>query len=104
MSMKKVTTGLIIFLIITTQAGISQERPNIILIMTDDQGWFDAGFNGNEIIKTPQLDKLAAQGIIFNRFYSASAVCSPTRASVITGRNPYRMGIPDANSGHMKTE
>ncbi|SDX89866.1 Arylsulfatase A [Lutibacter oricola] len=82
----------------------AQERPNIILIMTDDQGWFDAGFNGNKTIKTPNLDLLASKGVIFDRFYSASAVCSPTRASVITGRNPYRIEIPDANSGHMKTQ
>ncbi|GAB5550670.1 MAG: sulfatase-like hydrolase/transferase [Saprospiraceae bacterium] len=76
-------------------------KPNIILIMTDDQGWFDAGFNGNATIQTPWLDTLASQGIVFNRFYSASAVCSPTRASVITGRNPLRMNIPNANTGHM---
>lgn len=82
----------------------AQEKPNIILIMTDDQGWFDVGFNGNKTIKTPHLDKLAARGVILDRFYSASAVCSPTRASVVTGRNPYRMEIPSANSGHMKTE
>lgn len=80
------------------------QRPNIILIMTDDQGWYDAGFNGNTQIKTPNLDQLAASGVIFDRFYSASAVCSPTRASVITGRNPLRMNIPDANSGHMLPE
>jgi len=78
------------------------DRPNIILIMTDDQGWFDAGFNGNSEIITPNLDKLAKKGVIFNRFYAASAVCSPTRASVITGRNPLRMNIPNANTGHMK--
>ncbi|MEM6345100.1 MAG: sulfatase-like hydrolase/transferase [Bacteroidota bacterium] len=76
-------------------------KPNIILIMTDDQGWFDVGFNGNSAIQTPWLDSLAAKGIIFDRFYSASAVCSPTRASLITGRNPLRMNIPTANSGHM---
>ncbi|MQY79913.1 MAG: sulfatase-like hydrolase/transferase [Bacteroidetes bacterium] len=81
-----------------------EENPNIILIMTDDQGWGDAGFNGNTEIKTPNLDYLASNGIIFDRFYSASAVCSPTRASLITGRNPYRMGIPTANKGHMKVE
>ncbi|MEC3908407.1 sulfatase-like hydrolase/transferase [Tamlana sp. 2201CG12-4] len=80
------------------------ERPNIILIMTDDQGWFDAGFNGNSILQTPHLDALASKGIIFDRFYSASAVCSPTRASVVTGRNPYRMEIPGANTGHLKTQ
>ncbi|MFK7921168.1 MAG: sulfatase-like hydrolase/transferase [Bacteroidia bacterium] len=80
------------------------KSPNIILIMTDDQGWFDTGFNGNTEIKTPWLDSLATSGIIFDRFYAASAVCSPTRASLITGRNPLRMNIPYANSGHMLAE
>ena len=72
------------------------------MIMCDDLGWGDTGFNGNEIVKTPSLDELAAKGMIFNRFYTASPVCSPTRASCLTGRNPYRMNIPTANSGHMK--
>jgi len=72
--------------------------------MSDDHGWLDTGFNGNDKIKTPNMDALADNGIIFDRFYSASAVCSPTRASVITGRNPLRMDIPYANSGHMKRE
>ena len=80
------------------------KNPNIILIMCDDLGWGDTGFNGNEIIQTPNLDALAGKGIIFNRFYSASAVCSPTRGSCLTGRNPYRYGIPTANSGKLKTE
>lgn len=82
----------------------AQQRPNVILIMTDDQGYHDTGFNGNGTVMTPNLDALAAKGVIFDRFYAASAVCSPTRASVVTGRNPYRMEIPDANSGHMKTQ
>ena len=80
------------------------DKPNIILIMTDDQGWGDVGFNGNKEILTPHLDQLAVQGIILDRFYSASPVCSPTRASVITGRNSLRMGIPHANAGHMLEE
>lgn len=79
----------------------SSLRPNVILIMTDDQGWMDVGFNGSTSIQTPWLDTLAGKGIILNRFYSASAVCSPTRASVISGRNPLRMNIPNANTGHM---
>lgn len=78
--------------------------PNIILIMADDLGWGDVGFNGNDIIQTPNLDLLAANGMIFNRFYSACAVCSPTRGSCLTGRNPYRYGIPTANAGHLKKE
>ncbi len=72
--------------------------------MCDDLGWGDTGFNGNKIIKTPNLDMLASKGMVFNRFYTASPVCSPTRASCLTGRNPYRMNIPTANSGYMKTE
>jgi arylsulfatase A-like enzyme len=82
----------------------SYGKPNIILIMTDDQGWYDAGFNGNKMIRTPNMDMLASMGIVFDRFYSASAVCSPTRASVLTGRNPLRMHIPHANQGHMISE
>lgn len=80
----------------------SIKKPNIILIMSDDHGWYDVGFNGNTEIKTPYMDALAAKGVIFDRFYAASAVCSPTRASLITGRNPLRTNIPYANDGHMR--
>lgn len=83
---------------------VAPEKPNIILIMCDDLGWGDVGFNGNQIIQTPNLNQLAGNGIVFNRFYSASPVCSPTRGSCLTGRNPYRYGIPTANAGHLKKE
>lgn len=102
--MNKLTSFLFCMAVFFSSCNNPQKNPNIILIMTDDQGWYDAGFNGNTQIKTPNLDLLAANGVIFNRFYSASAVCSPTRASLITGRNPLRMNIPYANTGHMKTE
>ena len=82
----------------------SPARPNIILIMADDLGWGDVGFNGNTVIQTPHLDRLAAGGVRLERFYAASAVCSPTRASVLTGRNPIRVGVPTANSGHLNKE
>ena len=82
----------------------STGQPNIVLIMTDDQGWFDVGFNGNNKIRTSNLDMLASNGIILDRFYSASPVCSPTRASVLTGRNPLRLNIPGANKGHLMSE
>ena len=96
-------------LIIIVGIGVSSckgpaKKPNIILIMTDDQGWYDVGFNGNTEIMTPWIDSLATNGVIFDRFYSASAVCSPTRASLITGRNPLRINIPYANTGHMNDE
>ncbi|PHS01809.1 MAG: N-acetylgalactosamine 6-sulfate sulfatase [Blastopirellula sp.] len=76
--------------------------PNIILMMADDLGWGDTGFNGNKIIQTPHLDTMAQAGLKFNRFYSAAPVCSPTRGSCITGRHPFRYGIYFANTGHMK--
>ncbi len=86
------------------KADPSPERPNVILIMCDDLGWGDVGFNGNKEVKTPNLDRLAAKGITLSRFYSAGPVCSPTRASCLTGRNPFRMGILTANSGHMRPQ
>ncbi len=78
--------------------------PNIILLMADDQGWGDMAYNGHPHLKTPNLDAMAANGAVFERFYSASAVCSPTRGSVMTGRHPLRYGICHANCGHIKPE
>jgi arylsulfatase A-like enzyme len=80
------------------------QKPNIILIMADDHGWGDVGYNGNDSIITPHLDQMAAEGIRFNRFYSAAPVSSPTRGSCLTGRHPYRYGIYFANTGHMKKQ
>ena len=79
-------------------------KPNIILCMADDMGWGDPGFNGNSIIKTPHLDRMAKAGMRLTRFYSGAPVCSPTRGSCLTGRHPYRYGIFFANSGHMRKE
>ena len=89
---------------LTTCATPSSEgstRPNVILLMTDDQGWGDLGMRGHPRLRTPHLDAMAEGGVSFERFYAASPVCSPTRASVLTGRHPQRMGIPMANSGHL---
>ncbi len=69
------------------------EHPNIVLVMADDQGWGDMAYNGHEVLKTPNFDKAAATGLRFDRFYAAAPVCSPTRASVMTGRHPNRMGV-----------
>jgi len=66
--------------------------PNIILVMADDQGWGDMGYNGHPIIQTPHFDAMASQGIRFDHFYAAAPVCSPTRGSVMTGRHPNRFG------------
>jgi arylsulfatase A-like enzyme len=67
-------------------------RPNIILCMTDDQGWGDTSYNGLTKIGTPHLDAMAENSLRFNRFYAQQS-CSPTRASVLTGRHPNRMGV-----------
>jgi arylsulfatase A-like enzyme len=77
--------------------------PNIILIMSDDQGWGDVGFNGNADIRTPHLDAMAAGGVRFDRFYAASPLCSPTRGSCLTGRYPFRFGILAAHTAGMRT-
>ncbi len=69
------------------------KRPNIILVMSDDQGWGDIGYNGHPVLKTPNLDAACAAGLRFDNFYAAAPSCSPTRASVLTGRHPNRMGV-----------
>jgi arylsulfatase A-like enzyme len=71
---------------------LNQELPNIILLLGDDHGWDETGYNGHPYLKTPVLDELAKKGVRMNRFYSASPVCSPTRGSILTGRHPNRYG------------
>ena len=66
--------------------------PNIILMMGDDHGWEETGYNRHPHVKTPALDEMAATGLKFERFYAAHSSCSPTRASFLTGRHPNRMG------------
>jgi arylsulfatase A-like enzyme len=68
------------------------QPPNMILLMGDDHGWEETGYNGHPHVKTPVLDEIAATGFRFERFHSAHPNCSPTRASFLTGRHPNRMG------------
>ena len=68
-------------------------QPNIILVMTDDQGWGQTSYMNHPILKTPNLDKMAENGICFKRFYAGGPVCSPTRATVLTGRTHDRAGV-----------
>lgn len=70
----------------------SEVRPNIVLLMGDDHGWEETGYNGHPHVRTPVLDEMAATGFRFDRFYAAHPSCSPTRASFLTGRHPNRMG------------
>ncbi|MDF1739059.1 MAG: sulfatase-like hydrolase/transferase [Verrucomicrobiales bacterium] len=70
-----------------------ETRPNIVVVLADDMGWGDSGTYGHEIIQTPNMDKLASQGVKFTQGYSACGVCSPSRAAILTGRTPYRNGV-----------
>lgn len=98
------TLSIFLFLLTAIQAGAAgaekksapaaaPKRPNIVLVMSDDQGWGDVAYNGHPQLKTPNLDAAAASGLRFDHFYAAAPSCSPTRASVLTGRHPNRMGV-----------
>ncbi len=76
-------------------AAITPRRPNIIFILADDLGWGEAGCYGSGFNRTPNIDRLAAEGLRFTHAYSAAPVCSPTRASIMTGQHPARTGILD---------
>ncbi len=77
------------------------QHPNIILMMADDLGYGDTGFNGNKIIRTPNLDQMAQAGVKLTHFYAGGPVCSPTRGTFFRGRHYYRYGIWSANVGHL---
>jgi len=95
----KITLSLIITLFsaipIFAQAEVTktEKKPNIVVFLVDDMGWGDSATYGNPLIKTPNMDKLASQGVKFTQCYSASGVCSPSRSAILTGRTPYRNGV-----------
>ena len=88
-------TALLSSALVTACRSAADERPNVILVMADDQGWGHTGYNGHPVVKTPALDAMAREGFVFDRFYAAAPVCSPTRASVLTGRTPIRTKVPN---------
>ena len=83
---------------------VDDESPNIILIMTDDQGWGQTGYYDHPVLETPNLDAMAENGLRFERFYAAAPVCSPTRASILTGRTNDRTGVIDHGYALRKQE
>lgn len=70
------------------------QQPNVILILADDQGYADIGCFGAQGFQTPNLDRMAREGMRFSQFYVASSVCSPSRAALMTGCYPQRIGLP----------
>ena len=89
--MKRVRLLLALPLLLAFSA-TAAERPNIVLLMGDDHGWDETGYNGHPYLKTPVLDEMARTGLRLDRFYSGGASCSPTRATVMTGRHHHRSG------------
>lgn len=82
--------------------GTSQpsKKPNIVLIVADDLGWADVGCNGNTFIETPNIDKLAGEGIRFTDAYAAAPLCSPSRASLLTGLHPISVNMTEHTHGN----
>lgn len=78
------------------------DKPNIIIVLADDMGWRDTGYQGNPDIKTPHLDEMAKSSMRFDYFYAAQQSCSPGRFAVLTGRNPCRSGL--AGLGEMRKQ
>jgi arylsulfatase A len=75
------------------RAPAAEGRPNVVLILADDLGWGDVGFNGRTEWATPNLDRLGASGTIFKRFYAAAVVCAPSRAALLTGKYTIHDGV-----------
>jgi len=96
--MKKIHLLALLFLVFLIGCKKDRTPPNVILIITDDQGYGDLSFNGNPNIITPALDNFAAESVRFNNFY-VSPVCAPTRSSLMTGRYSLRTGVRDTYNG-----
>ncbi|HUG55255.1 MAG TPA: sulfatase-like hydrolase/transferase, partial [Vicinamibacteria bacterium] len=85
--------GLGLASLLSRQASAATSPPSVLLFLSDDLGYGDLGCYGNPIHKTPNVDALARAGARFTDAHSASSVCSPARASLLTGRHPYRLGL-----------
>ena len=83
--------------VIVCAINVRGAAPNFVLLMGDDHGWEETGYNGHQYLQTPVLDQMAAQGLRLDRFYAAHPSCSPTRGSVMTGRHPNRYGTFSPN-------
>jgi len=85
----------LVVIALTVSAVKAQKKPNVILILADDMGWTDLSCYGSKFYESPNIDKLASSGMKFTNAYSACNVCSPTRASILTGKSPARLHLTD---------
>ena len=99
-SLKSVLLLLSIFIFISCNSNIEKkiDKPNFIIFIADDISWDDFGCYGNKEVKTPNIDKLAEEGLIFKNMYLTTSSCSPSRNSIITGRYPHNTGAPELHS------
>lgn len=97
MSFRPTTLVSVVFYIATAFL-LKAAPPNVIVILSDDQGSVDASCYGSKDLQTPAIDQLAREGVKFSRFYAASAICSPSRAGILTGRYPWKAGL-EGNAG-----
>jgi len=108
--MQSTLRAVLLFTVVCQLAGLARAQaaayrpPNIILILVDDLGWADLGCYGSTFHETPNIDRLAREGVRFTQAYSACTVCSPTRASLLTGKSPARLHITDWIPGHKRPE
>ena len=91
---------LLILVLLTSCVNSQNKKPNVILFLVDDMGWTDLGSFGSDLYQSPNIDKLASEGVTFTNSYSSCTVCSPTRASIITGKYPARLHLTDWIEGH----
>ena len=89
--MKKIV--LILSIIAAGTLAQAGDKPNVVFILSDDQGWGDYGFMGHPHIKTPNLDRLAGEGLLYDRGYVTAAICRPSLASIVTGLYPHQTGV-----------
>jgi len=84
---------IVLYLCLHASLLLAEKKPNIVVVMADDLGWGDTGTYGHPMSKTPNMDRLASQGVKLTQCYSACGVCSPSRSAMLTGRTPYRNGV-----------
>ncbi|MDQ8191943.1 sulfatase [Roseibacillus persicicus] len=97
------TIPLLLFsLLLAGLPAAAEDRPNFVFLLVDDLGWGDFGCYGAEFYETPNIDKLADQGMIFSNAYAACTVCSPSRAAILTGCYPARIHLTDWIKGHVR--
>ncbi len=98
--MLKKLSILLISLLFISCTNTEKKKPNVVLILVDDMGWTDLESFGSDLYQSPNIDKLANEGVQFTNSYSSCTVCSPTRASIVTGKYPARINVTDWIEGH----